>query len=159
MLRYMQGWAIYWTLLFLLCFLAFCWPAIPKFLMLLVLFMSLFYGLVYCSVWNAAVLCENCRESIAQFWTSLSEEEGVGGGDKILTIRWLSDCPVTFWFGTLAKLFHAVVHQESTWRWMARCYKGLYVTVSEILRDFLCIIVYCLFTLSLHVESADSMTW
>ena len=32
-------------------------------------------GLVHCSVENAAVLCENHRESVTQIWTSLSEEE------------------------------------------------------------------------------------
>ena len=32
-------------------------------------------GLVHCSVKNAAVLCENHRERVAQIWTSPSEEE------------------------------------------------------------------------------------
>ena len=50
-------------------------------------------GLVHCSVKNAAVLCENHRERVAQIWTSPSEEEEEGEEERkknILAVWWLS---------------------------------------------------------------------
>jgi len=55
----------------------------------------------------------------------------------------------TFWFGTFAMLFSAtgcVVHHENTRRWTVGCYNG-----------FFWISIYCMSTLSLHIESTDSM--
>ena len=104
-------------------------------------------GLVHCSVKNAAVLCENHRERVTQIWTNPSEEKQFGR-------------LVTFWFGTFAMHFSAigcVFRHENTWRWTVECYNGLKVSCFGDFEKFVCISIYCVSALSLHIESTDSM--
>ena len=66
----------------------------------------------------------------------------------------------TFWFSTFAMLFSAtgcVVHHENTRKWTVRCYNGLYYVSFGDFEKFVCISIYCVSALSLHIESTDSM--
>ena len=69
---------------------------------------------------------------------------------------------VTFWFDTVAMLFSAtwcVVRHENSRRWTVGCYNGLQVSCSCFgdFEEFVCISIYCVSALSLHIESTDSM--
>jgi len=51
-----------------------------------------------------------------------------------------------------------VVHHENTKRWMVGCYNSLYVSCfGDFERFFFGISIYYVFTLSLHIESTDSV--
>ena len=67
---------------------------------------------------------------------------------------------VTSWFGTFAMLFSAtgcVFRHENTRRWTVGCYNGLRVSCFGDFEKFVCISIYCVSALSLHIESTDSM--
>ena len=85
-------------------------------------------GLVHCSVKNAAVLCENHRESVMQIWTSPSEEE-----EKYILAVWsrsgsvLSQC-----FLVPLGVFFVMKTLEDERQGVIVAYK---LAVSEILRN------------------------
>ena len=119
--------------------------------------------LVHCSVKNA-VLCKNHRERVTQIWTSPSEEEEEEEerrtfwpfGFGTFATFW------PFWFGTFTMLFSStgcvvVVRHENTRRWTVGCYNGLQVNCFGDFEKFFCISIYCMSTLSLHIESTNSM--
>ena len=98
--------------------------------------------LVHCSVKNA-VLCETIVKD-TQIWTSPSEEEKHFGR------------LVTFWFGTFAMLFSTtgcVVRHKNTRRWTVGVITAYKLAVLEIWE--ICISMYCVSALSLHIESTD----
>ena len=67
---------------------------------------------------------------------------------------------MTFWFGTFAMLFSAtgcVVRHENTQKWTVGCYNGLKGSCFGDFERFVCISIYCVSALSLHIESTDSM--
>ena len=67
---------------------------------------------------------------------------------------------VTFWFGTFAMLFSAtgcVFRHENTRRRTVGCYNGYIVSCFGDFEKFVCISIYCVSALSLHIESTDSM--
>ena len=115
-------------------------------------------GLLHCSVENAAVLCENRRERVTQIWTSPSEGEEEEEEEEEKHF----DRLVTSWFGTFAMLFSAtgcVFRHENTRRWTVGCYNGLRVSCFGDFEKFVCISIYCVSALSLHIESNVSMIW
>ena len=69
-------------------------------------------------------------------------------------------CLATFWFGAFAMLCSAtgrVFCHENTRKWTVRCYNGLKVSCFGDFEKFVCISIYCVSALSLHIESTDSM--
>ena len=67
---------------------------------------------------------------------------------------------VTFWFGAFTMLFSAigcVFRHENTRKWTVGCYNGLQVSCFEDFDKFVCISIYCVSALSLHIESTDFM--
>jgi len=60
----------------------------------------------HCPVKNAAVLCENHRERVAQIWTSPFEEEEEEEEEEEKEVKPFGRLG-TFWFGTFAMLFSA----------------------------------------------------
>ena len=46
---------------------------------------------------------------------------------------------------------------ENTWIWIVCCYKSFQILMFWDFERFYCIILYCVFMLSLHVESTDSL--
>jgi len=75
-------------------------------------------------------LCENHHDRVMQFWTSPSEDEKEEEEEEE------RGCLVTFWFSTFVMFCASgcVVHHETLdWGWM----------------EILCIIIYCVSTLSL----------
>ena len=68
--------------------------------------------------------------------------------------------PTTFWFGTFAILFSTtgcVVCHENTRRWTVGWYNGLEVSCFGDFEKFVCVSIYCVSALSLHIESTNSM--
>ena len=51
----------------------------------------------------------------------------------------------------------SLLGHENTWRWMVHCHKGLQVYCFVFFWRFFYRIYYCMFMLSLHIESTDSM--
>ena len=110
--------------------------------------------------WASALLSEKCccfvrkhRERFTQIWTSPSEEEKEEEEEDFGRL-------VTFWFGTFAMLVSAtgcVFRHENTRRWKVGCYNGLWVSCFGDFEKFVCISIYCVSALSLHIESTDSM--
>jgi len=107
--------------------------------------------LVHCSAENAVVLCENHRESVTQIWTSTSEERKK---ENIFFIWQLSGLVFSWRFFCATR---SLVGHENTWIWIVCCYKSFQILLFWDFERFYCIILYCVFMLSLHVKSTDSL--
>ena len=112
-------------------------------------------GLVHCSVKNAAVLCENHRERFTHIWTSPSEEEEEEEEER--KTFWPSGDFLVRYFCDAFCDTGCVFCHENTRKWTVGCYNGLKVSCFGDFERFVCISIYCVSTLSLHIESTNSM--